>query len=89
MAIGLSSYAFLWRSSKDSPRRIDIFEMLDETAELGVGVFQICDEPGIEAMPDEELARLAAHAAARQVRLELGTRGISPPHLLRYLDLAE
>lgn len=87
--IGLSSYAFTWRSSERSPRRIDLFAMIEETADLGAGVLQVCDEPAIEFMEDEDLARLLDHAASREVRLELGTRGISPPHLMRYLDLAQ
>lgn len=87
--IGLSSYAFQWRSAEGAPERLDLRGMIDETADLGVGLFQICDQPQIEAMSNDELAALFSHASSRNVGLELGTRGIAVSHLMRYLDLAE
>lgn len=87
--IGLSSYAFQWRSSAESAQPIDLFDMIAETAELGVNVFQICDQPAIEEMSDLELATLLQHAQSHGVRLELGTRGIGASHLSRYLELAK
>lgn len=87
--IGLSSYAFQWRSAEDTPQKIDLHGMIDETAELGVETFQICDQPAIETMSEEALAGLLAHANSRNVGLELGTRGISQTHLARYLALAD
>ena len=88
MAIGLSTYAFFWRSSAAAPRPVGLREMLDETAGLGASVFQICDYPAIESMPAAELRAVREHAAALGITLELGTRGISTERLERYRELA-
>lgn len=50
MAIGLSTYAFFWRSWDAAPRPLSLVAMLDETARLGASVLQICDYPAIESM---------------------------------------
>jgi len=88
MAIGLSTYAFFWRSSAAASRPFGLREMLDETAGLGAGVFQICDYPAIESMTVAELRAVREHAADLGITLELGTRGIAPEHLERYRELA-
>ncbi|MGN8197981.1 sugar phosphate isomerase/epimerase family protein [Salinisphaera sp. RV14] len=88
MAIGLSTYAFTWRGSQRMASPMTLADMMDETVALGGGVFQICDHPAIEALSDAELAELAAHAARHDLTLELGTRGIGPTQLARYLDIA-
>ena len=88
MAIGLSTYAFFWRWSSAAPRPLSLPEMLDETAALGAGVFQICDYPAIESMTAAELRAVREHAAALGVTLELGTRGITAERLGRYRELA-
>jgi hypothetical protein len=80
MAIGLSSYAFFWRSSAAAPEPLGLHEMLAETASLGVSVFQICDYPAIESMTPAQLRAVRDDAAGRGITLELGTRGIGPDH---------
>jgi sugar phosphate isomerase/epimerase len=88
MAIGLSTYAFFWRSSDAAPRRVGLTAMLDETAALGGSVFQICDFPAVESMTAAELRRVRDHAAGLGIALELGTRGISLARLEKYRELA-
>src|SRR5271155_1026480 len=88
MAVGLSTYAFFWRSSAAAPRPLSLTEMLAETADVGASVFQICDYPAIESMAPDELRGVRDHAADLGVTLELGTRGISLAHLERYRELA-
>ncbi len=82
MAIGLSTYAFFWR-------KISLHDMLKQTNELGCNVFQICDYPTVESLTPAELADLRDTAADLDIQLELGTRGVEPAHLLRYLDLCD
>lgn len=88
MAIGLSTYAFFWRASRDAPRPAGLADMLEETAGLGASVFQICDYPAIESMTPDELCCVREHAAALGITLELGTRGIRSAHLEKYRALA-
>jgi 3-oxoisoapionate decarboxylase len=80
MAIGLSTYAFFWR-------KLSLQDMLKQTNELGCNVFQICDYPAVESLSAAELADLRDTAADLGIELELGTRGVSPTHLHRYLEL--
>ena len=86
--IGLSTYAFFWQWHETAPAPLDLAAMIDRTAELGAPLFQICDYPRIEAFDAAELRALRVHAERRGVTLELGTRGVHPAHLRRYLELA-
>ncbi|MBK1785263.1 sugar phosphate isomerase/epimerase family protein [Prauserella cavernicola] len=89
MAIGLSTYAFFWRISSEAEKPLTLTQMLEETRELGADVFQICDYAGVEALSTAELREVRSTAESLGVQLELGTRGVRPEHLRRYLDLAE
>jgi len=87
--IGLSTYAFFWQWQSSSPRPLTLAEMVTRTAGWGVRRLQVCDYPTIETYDDEQLAGLRGHAAAAGVELELGTRGVEPDHLGRYLQIAQ
>ncbi len=80
--IGLGSYAYFWRH-RDG---VTLEDALRETADLGIGLFQICDHPPIE---EADLGAVRALAADLGITLELGTRGTDPAHLRRYLGMAE
>jgi 3-oxoisoapionate decarboxylase len=89
VSTGLSTYAFFWQWHPSAARPMSLAAMVEATAEQGVGRFQICDYPAIEGWDAAQLDALRQHAADRDVALELGTRGIGPVHLQRYLHLAE
>lgn len=89
MAIGLSTYAFFWRHSDRVPSPMGLDAMLENTAELGGQVFQICDYVGIERLSVDGLEKLRQRAETLGVTLELGTRGLNADHLGRYLKLAQ
>lgn len=89
MTIGLGTYAFFWQWHQTAEHPLSLAEMIDKTAELGVGLFQICDYPLIDSYDATDLDRLQAHAVRRGVRLELGTRGVRPAQLQRYLRIAQ
>ena len=87
--IGLSTYSFFWQWSERAPEPLTLPEMLNRTAALGVGLFQICDYPPIEEYTAEELTQLADRAGELGITLELGTKGIEAEHLRRFLAMAE
>lgn len=89
MTIGLGTYAFFWHGHQTADHPLSLADMIDSTADLGVELFQICDYPLIETYDATDLDRLRAHAGRRGVRLELGTRGVRPEHLRRYLQIAQ
>ena len=89
MTIGLGTYAFFWQWHQTAETPLSLTDMVDRTADLGVGLFQICDYPLFESYDSGELDRLRVRATKRGVRLELGTRGVRPAHLRRYLEMAQ
>ena len=89
MTIGVGTYAFFWQWQPTAEQPLTLSDMIDKAAGWDVGLFQICDYPLIEAYDDAELAALRRHAADRGVQLELGTRGVQPEHLARYLRIAQ
>jgi sugar phosphate isomerase/epimerase len=86
--IGLSSYAFFWQLSEKVSAPLTIHQALERTAELGVDLFQVCDYAPLEAMTDSELKAVRATADRLGISLELGTKGIRPEHLRKFLHIA-
>jgi 3-oxoisoapionate decarboxylase len=88
MTIGISTYALFWQWQSSADQPLTLTEMIDKIAGWGAELFQICDYPLIESSSSADLAALKQHAASKGVALELGTRGVTPAHLSRYLDIA-
>lgn len=88
MKLGLSTYAYFWQLSEQATKPITLFDAIDDSVRLGASVFQICDYPQILTWSSSQIAKLARHAALENITLELGTKGIMPDHLKRYLNLA-
>lgn len=86
--IGLSSYAFFWQLSHQVTEPLTIHEALQKTADLGVDLFQICDYAPLEDMADDDLAAVRATADSLGITLEVGTKGIRPEHLRKFLHVA-
>ena len=87
--IGLGTYAFFWEHSDRVPRPLSLVGAFEATRELGVDLFQICDYAPLERMDDAELADAAAAARDLGLTIELGTKGIEPERLARFLELAD
>lgn len=89
MKIGLGTYTYFWQIAAREGDGGFLATMLDEAALLGAEVFQICDYPPLDELDAAQLRRLRRHAEALGLELEIGTRGVTTEHLIRYLDLAE
>lgn len=89
MTIGLGTYSFFWQWHDSADQPLSLTAMIDKTADWAARRFQICDYPAIEEYDDSALRQLRRHAEAREVTLELGTRGVAPTHLARYLHIAD
>jgi sugar phosphate isomerase/epimerase len=87
--IGLGTYAFFWHHAKEGAHPLDLERMLERTSALGVGLFQICDYAPLDDLSSGELRRISAVARELGVELELGTRGVTAPHLRSYLAKAQ
>lgn len=87
--IGLGTYAFFWQHSDQVPEPLCLRGAFEATRELGVDLFQVCDYAPLDAMDDAEIAEAAAAARDLGLTIQLGTKGLEPGRLDRYLRLAE
>ncbi len=86
--IGLGTYAFFWQHSDRAAQPLSLIGAFEATRALGVDLFQICDYAPLERMTDAELAAAAAAARELGLTIQLGTKGIEPAHLTRFLEMA-
>ena len=87
--IGLGSYAFFWQHSDKNPNPLSLEGAFKATAELVVHLFQICDYEPLLQMSEAELQQAATSAKNLGLAIELGTKGVEPEHLARFLQLAK
>jgi sugar phosphate isomerase/epimerase len=62
--------------------------VLEAANALDVRVVQIADNMPLHQMSDDALDRLRDRARQLDIELEVGTRGLDPARLLRYLEIA-
>jgi sugar phosphate isomerase/epimerase len=92
MKIGVSSYTWTWAvgiKGYEPPDPLDAFGLIEKARSLGVSVLQLADNPPLHRMDDATLTEIAAAADRAGVSIEVGTRGIEPDHLSRYLYIAK
>lgn len=92
MKLGISSYTYTWAigvPGQEPPRPFTPIALLQKAAHLGLSVLQIADNMPLHALPVTQLEALADQAAAQNIQIEVGTRGIAPGHLQTYLHLAQ
>jgi sugar phosphate isomerase/epimerase len=87
--IGLGSYSFFWAQSDRVPDPLSLRGAFEATAAMGLPLFQICDHAPLDAMSDRDVAGAAAAARDLGLTVQLGTKGLQPDHLRRYLRLAD
>lgn len=87
--IGLGTYAYFWQHSDRSPEPLSLIGAFEDTKAQGVDLFQICDYAPLETMSDTALRDAASAARDLGLTIELGTKGIVPEHLARFLSLTE
>lgn len=92
MRLGIGSYTYAWAVGipgySPPPRPMTAAQLLGRADELGVQVVQIADNLPLDALADQERDALVREASRRGIALEVGTRGIHPDHLRRYLAIA-
>jgi sugar phosphate isomerase/epimerase len=71
------------------PSPLSPIGLLDKAVSLGIGIVQIADNMPLDRRSPGELESLKQAVAARGLTLEVGTRGIAPDHLRRYLEICQ
>jgi len=92
MRLGISSWTYPWaigvRGFPAPDRPMRIADLLDRAAALKVGVVQVADNLPLHELDSAELRDARDQAVSLGLKIEIGTRGVEPAHLLRYLKLA-
>lgn len=92
MRLGIGSYTYVWAVGVPGypppPWPLTAEKLLAKAAALGVRVVQIADNLPLDRRGDAELDALARDAGRFGIDLEVGTCGIRPDHLRRYLAIA-
>jgi sugar phosphate isomerase/epimerase len=92
MRLGISSFTYTWAigvPGHPPERPMDVMALIEQAGSLGVHVMQIADNLPLHRLSPAQLDGLARRAAELDIALEVGTRGIAPPHLRTYLRLAQ
>ncbi|MBI1258126.1 MAG: TIM barrel protein [Chloroflexi bacterium] len=92
MQLGLGSYAYAWAigiPGYPPPQPMDAVAFAQRAAALGVRVVQMADNLPLDRLSEAEIERLLRETQRLGLAVEVGTRGIAPEHLRRYLALAQ
>lgn len=92
MRLGIGSWTYGWaigvKGYPSPPKPLTTSDLIDRAREFQVDVVQIADNLRVHALSQSELLRLRNAASDSHIALELGTVGVEPSHLERYLELA-
>ena len=92
MILGISSYTYTWSLGvKDfkPPVKWDETDLLNKADDLGVSCLQIADNLPLHDLSEERLNNLITLAEQKNIRLEAGSRMMTPENLIRYISIAE
>ncbi|MEZ4832503.1 MAG: hypothetical protein R2873_10985 [Caldilineaceae bacterium] len=86
--LGLGTYAYAWAIGVPGypvTEPMDGFAFLHRAADLNLPLVQIADNLPLDALSTATLQALVNEAQRLGLEIEVGTRGIAPDHLRRYL----
>jgi sugar phosphate isomerase/epimerase len=90
--LGISSWTYPWAigvSGFPPPvRPLRLADLIQRASLLKVGVVQVADNLPLHKLDAHELHDARDQAAGLGIKIEIGTRGVEPEHLLSYLSLA-
>jgi sugar phosphate isomerase/epimerase len=92
MRIGIGSWTYPWaigvRGFSQPPLPMRLSGLLERAAALKVSVVQIADNLPLHELDPIERRDACEQATELGLTIEVGTRGVEPFHLRRYLDIA-
>ncbi len=91
--LGISSWSYPWAvgvPGYPKPKKpLSAIGLVEKAHTLGVGVVQIADNLPLHRLSAKELSNLRNTAQQYGIELEVGTRGVDPQHLRKYLEIAK
>jgi 3-oxoisoapionate decarboxylase len=93
MEIGISTYTYTWSigvPGYEKPKEpMNAVDLLKQAHKMGINLVQLCDNLPLHDLSDAELDVIKKAAEELNIKLEVGTRGVEPEHLRRYLQIAK
>ena len=89
---GISSYTYTWAigvPGKEPDIPMTIYHLLEKAAQLGVPLVQIADNLPLDKFPKAEWQKIRNLAGDLLLGIEVGSRGMTPENLKRYIDIAQ
>jgi len=91
MRLGIGSYTYTWAigvPGHPPVRPMTARDLLDRARQLGVNVVQFADNLPLDRLSPAGLEDVDRDARELGISVEVGTRGITPEHLDRYIEIA-
>jgi sugar phosphate isomerase/epimerase len=92
MQFGISSYTFAWAVGVPDSRPLmplSAFGLIDKASISGLNLVQIADNLPLEVMTDEQLLDLYSYSLQQNVKIEMGSRGLTTEHTFKCLETAD
>jgi sugar phosphate isomerase/epimerase len=91
MQLGISSYTYTWAVGVPGsmpPKPLSAYDLIDKAFNFGLRAVQIADNLPLESWSIKQLSDLTEYARGKQVRIEMGGRGLTHDHTIKCLDTA-
>lgn len=91
MQLGISSYTYTWAigvPGSQSPKAFSAYNLIDKAIETGIKLVQIADNLPLGNFSRAELKKLLSHAGNKNISIEFGSRGLTPEHTMKCLEIA-
>jgi sugar phosphate isomerase/epimerase len=91
MTPGISTYTYTWAigvPGSEPEKPMNIFQLLEKAAELGVSVVQVADNLPLAQFSETELLKIRNYADTRNIQIEVGARGMTTENLEKYIQVA-
>jgi len=89
---GIGSYTFTWAvgvAGQAVAVPMTAFDLIEKASELNATVVQFADNMPLDRFPQEKLHDLLQFAESKSIRLEVGSKGLTPERIERYISIAQ
>lgn len=84
-SIGISSYTYRWAMDAG---QLDAWQLVDRAARMRLQTLQFLDNVPLDRWADDDLRELGRRAIESGLSLQIGTSGLDPARLRRYVEVA-
>lgn len=92
MQLGLSTYTYTWGFGVPGhvpPAPLTLFQLTNRAFNFGLNVIQIADNCPLHLLSDAESDTFYQYSKSKNVRIEVGTRGLKLENVKTYLSVAK